>query len=93
MTPKQKLAAMQKLQNSDGWQVIMEIIDQETMSVARNLGDDPRLPDSHIHFQRGLIRAATEFKSIPARLITRLENEIALEEAMKMPRQGRAKED
>lgn len=82
MTPKQKRDAIQKLIDSSGWKLLTEVMDAEIISVAMQLGDDPRTPPEYIHYQRGVLRSASELKQAPHRLLQQLEAELRLSEGL-----------
>ncbi len=78
MTPKAELAAIETLVKSKGWIVIRRVMEDEIVSSAMAIAENPSMTLDEINFRRGSIFAAKALLDIPARLRSKIESEIAL---------------
>ena len=81
MTPSAKLKAVDKLLNSKGWTVVMEIMHEEILASAMSIAETPSMELDEINFRRGSIWAAKQMLELPVRLRQKLEGDIALHSA------------
>jgi len=78
VTPKAELAAIETLVKSKGWIVIRRVMEDEIVSSAMAIAENPSMTLDEINFRRGSIFAAKALLDIPARLRSKIESEIAL---------------
>jgi hypothetical protein len=72
------IRALDALVSSRAWAVITQAISEDITRAAMDLGSDPRMPESEVHFRRGAICAASGFLSVVNRLRVKLENDALL---------------
>jgi hypothetical protein len=81
-TPKEDLAALRALVESDGWRILVASIEKGAMEAATALANPQLQFDNSIQFQRGALWAALRFKDLPTQRIQALENEVAIQATM-----------
>ena len=78
MTPKSQLAAIEALEKSKGWAVLRKVMEDEIVSAAMAIAENPNMSLDEINFRRGSIFAAKALVDIPTRLKSKLYGEVAL---------------
>ena len=78
---EEKIKSVKKLQESEGWKVVKEIMEQEVVSAAYSLSETPGLSMEEIHYRRGSMWAARKLLDLPTALLMKLENEFAIQVA------------
>tara|TARA_R100000951_G_scaffold55549_2_gene46699 strand:+ start:834 stop:1094 length:261 start_codon:yes stop_codon:yes gene_type:complete len=78
VSPKSELSAIETLVKSKGWIVIRRVMEDEIVSSAMAIAENPSMTLDEINFRRGSIFAAKAFLDIPSRLRSKIESEIAL---------------
>lgn len=76
--PKSEINAVEALEKSAGWAVMMRVMNEEILQAAMQIADNPNMSLDEINFRRGSIWAAKRMLEIPARLRVKLESELAL---------------
>jgi len=74
-----KLKHIDALTKSKGWQHIREVMQQELVSAAMAIANDPNMTEKEVDFRRGSIWAGHQLLDLPNRLRMRLEAEAALD--------------
>lgn len=72
------IRALDLFASSRAWAVITQAISEDINRAAMDLGSDPRMPESEVHFRRGAICAASGFLTVVSRLRVKLENDALL---------------
>lgn len=75
---KNQIKAISNLQSSDGWQLIKQVMEDEILQAAMQIGENPNMELNEINFRRGAIWAANRMLEMPNRLKIKIENEVAL---------------
>ena len=75
---KTDINAVEALEKSAGWAVMMRVMNEEILQAAMQIADNPNMSLDEINFRRGSIWAAKRMLEIPARLRVKLESELAL---------------
>jgi|TARA_R110002153_G_scaffold17833_9_gene62082 hypothetical protein len=83
MTSKEKLRKLKELNQSSGWQVLHEVMEQEIVSVAMEIAESSTMHIDEINFRRGAIFSAKRLLELPQRLAVKLENEIVMDDKLK----------
>tara|TARA_A100001035_G_C27768912_1_gene495208 strand:+ start:1513 stop:1767 length:255 start_codon:yes stop_codon:yes gene_type:complete len=83
MTSKEKLRRLKELENSAGWNVLLEIMKEEIVVSAMQIAETPNMELDEINYRRGSIYAAKRLLELPQRLAVKLENEIAMDDSPK----------
>lgn len=83
MTSKEKLRRLKELENSAGWNVLLEIMKDEIVVSAMQIAETPNMELDEINYRRGSIYAAKRLLELPQRLAVKLENEIAMDDSPK----------
>ena len=83
MKPRQAIDKLSSLQRSDGWKIVANVMDEETLNAAIQLSEFRNLPIEEIHFRRGAMWAARQLKDMPEKLIMKYKNDLALDESIK----------
>jgi len=83
MTSKEKLRRLKELQNSAGWNVLLEIMKEEIVLSAMQIAETPNMELDEINYRRGSIYAAKRLLELPQRLSVQLENEVAMDDSPK----------
>ena len=83
MTSKEKLRRLKELENSAGWNVLLEILKEEIVVSAMQIAETPNMELDEINYRRGSIYAAKRLLELPQRLAVKLENEIAMDDSPK----------
>jgi hypothetical protein len=78
MSIRSQIKALDELQKSRGWQTVQRIMEQEVVTAAMLIADDPNMTAKEIDFRRGAIWAARQLLNLPDRLKARLETDLAL---------------
>jgi hypothetical protein len=78
VTPKSQLAAIEALEKSKGWAVLRKVMEDEIVSAAMAIAENPNMSLDEINFRRGSIFAAKALVDIPTRLKSKLYGEVAL---------------
>ncbi|WP_419833729.1 hypothetical protein [Endozoicomonas atrinae] len=89
MNNKDAHKALTTLANSDGWEYMKQIMNDEILTSAFQLAESPDMTEKEIDFRRGAIWAARQLLSMPDKLLLKLENELILDEAQKLHDKGR----
>jgi hypothetical protein len=89
----EKLSALKSLLASPGWQYLCEAIDQDVVRAAYGMAVSAQMTGDEMHFRRGAIFAAQNFKNVPDRLTQKIENDLMMEAAQAMPDPAMAGED
>ena len=79
MSNKPKIDALQKLINSPGWAVLKEAMQQDIVSAAMAIADNPSMHLDEINFRRGSIWAGKQLLSAPELIITKMQNDDAFD--------------
>jgi hypothetical protein len=79
MNAKAKAEAIQKLIDSDGWNVVKEEMEKAILLAAYQLADTPSMSVDEMHFRRGAMWAAKKFIALPENVKAILNNEIIME--------------
>ena len=80
MTSKEKLRRLKELQDSAGWNVLLEIMKEEIVLSAMQIAETPNMELDEINYRRGSIYAAKRLLELPQRLAVQLENEVAMDD-------------
>ena len=80
MTSKEKLRKLKELENSSGWNVLVEIMKDEIVQSAMQIAESPNMSLDEINYRRGSIFAAKRLLELPSRLAVHLENEIVMDD-------------
>lgn len=83
MTSKEKLRRLKELENSAGWNVLLEIMKEEIVVSAMQIAETPNMELDEINYRRGSIYAAKRLLELQQRLAVKLENEIAMDDSPK----------
>ena len=83
MKSKEKLRRLKELENSAGWNVLLEIMKEEIVVSAMQIAETPNMELDEINYRRGSIYAAKRLLELPQRLAVKLENEIAMDDSPK----------
>ena len=83
MTSKEKLRRLKELDNSEGWNVLLEIMKEEIVVSAMQIAETPNMELDEINYRRGSIYAAKRLLELPQRLAVKLEHEIAMDDSPK----------
>lgn len=78
MTPKAELSAIEALEKSKGWIVLRKVMEDEIVSAAMAIAENPNMSLDEINFRRGSIFAAKALLDMPTRLKSKLYGEVAL---------------
>ena len=81
MKTRQAIKLLDQLMDSDGWQYLVGIMNDEILQTAYSLSDHPETSVRNLDFKRGAMWAGRRMVEMPERLKTKLENELFLEEA------------
>jgi hypothetical protein len=79
VTPKAELAAIEALVKSKGWIVMRKVMEDEIVSAAMAIAENPNMSLDEINFRRGSIFAAKALVEMPTRLKSKIYGEIALD--------------
>ena len=80
MTSKEKLRKLKELENSSGWNVLVDIMKDEIVQSAMQIAESPNMSLDEINYRRGSICAAKRLLELPQRLAVHLENEIVMDD-------------
>ena len=80
MTSKEKLRKLKELENSSGWNVLVDIMKDEIVQSAMQIAESPNMSLDEINYRRGSIFAAKRRLELPQRLAVHLENEIVMDD-------------
>tara|TARA_B100001939_G_C16868508_1_gene585235 strand:- start:236 stop:502 length:267 start_codon:yes stop_codon:yes gene_type:complete len=80
MTSKEKLRKLKELENSSGWNVLVDIMKDEIVQSAMQIAESPNMSLDEINYRRGSIFAAKRLLELPQRLAVHLENEIVMDD-------------
>lgn len=80
MTAEQKLKAIKSLLDSDGWRLLVGVLDEELIAASLDLASNPRLTPDEIQYKRGAVWAASKLPTIPQRLLAAYENELLMQQ-------------
>ena len=80
MSDKTDIKAVHDLKNSRGWEILKEVMEQEILSAAMQIGESPTMDINEVNFRRGSIWVANRMLEMPDRMIAKLEASIALNE-------------
>ena len=83
MKPKQAIDKLTSLKKTDGRKIIDEVMKQEILTASFQLSENRDMTLEEIHFKRGAMWAARQFKELPDRLILKYSNEDVLETTAK----------
>lgn len=78
MTPKAELSSIEALEKSKGWIVLRRVMEDEIVSAAMAIAENPNMSLDEINFRRGSIFAAKALLDMPTRLKSKLYGEVAL---------------
>tara|TARA_R110002153_G_scaffold4714_1_gene22214 strand:- start:473 stop:742 length:270 start_codon:yes stop_codon:yes gene_type:complete len=78
VTPKAELSAIEALEKSKGWIVLRKVMEDEIVSAAMAIAENPNMSLDEINFRRGSIFAAKALLDMPTRLKSKLYGEVAL---------------
>ena len=78
MTPKAELSSIEALEKSKGWIVLRRVMEDEIVSAAMAIAENPNMSLDEINFRRGNIFAAKALLDMPTRLKSKLYGEVAL---------------
>jgi len=78
---EEKIKAVKGLQESEGWNILREVMEQEVLNAAFHLSEQRDLSLEEIHYRRGSMWAARKLLDVPTALIMKLENELMMEAA------------
>lgn len=90
MIARERLKALIDLQNSSGWKVVTDVMNDEVVAAAMAIADNPKMTLDEINFRRGTIWAAKQLIDLPVKIQLKLENELALSTKDDNPKAKRA---
>ena len=79
--PSRAVEALQELQESLGWNLVMAMCEDDILDAAAGMGDNPNMPNDEIHYRRGMIKATSNIKLLPLKLENYFQNQAILESA------------
>lgn len=88
MTNKQKLEAVKKTADSEGWRIVQEEMKKAVVQAAYQLSESPDMAIEEIHFRRGAMWAARKFINMPENIQAILNNEILMDSVHQDERHG-----
>ncbi len=78
MSNKTHLKLISDLENSEAWELLRKVMQDEILQAAMQMGEDASMTFDEVNFRRGAIWAANRMLEMPNRLKAKLEAEIAL---------------
>ena len=78
MRTEQAIRQVDSLMKSKGWAYVKEVMQEEILHAAYQLGNDPEMSSKEIDFRRGAMWASRKLLELPDKLMLKLEAEIAL---------------
>lgn len=82
LSPQKKIEHLNDLKKHKGWQLLLEVMEEEADIVMRRLTSPNSAHNPYeehtVNHQRGMVHAAKQFTTLPDRLILGLENHIKL---------------
>jgi hypothetical protein len=80
MSPKEAYRQVKDLEDHPGWALVRDMMQKEIDMATRQLVDQTRPAEEQAR-RHGAIWAAYQLLDVPSRLLRRLENQIAIQEA------------
>lgn len=81
MKPERALELIVKLEGSEGWKYIQDVMRDEVLRAAYALAEDDNPSYEQLQFRRGAMWAARRLLELPARLRQNLESELIIKKS------------
>lgn len=78
MNEKSRIAALEQLQKTKGWQILQGTMEREIVAAAMQIAEHPNMTQQEVDFRRGAIWAAKQLLNLPDRISNQLQTELAL---------------
>jgi hypothetical protein len=78
MRTEQAIRQIDSLMKSKGWAYVKEVMQEEILHAAYQLGNNPEMSSKEIDFRLGAMWASRKLLELPDKLMLKLEAEIAL---------------
>lgn len=93
MSLKADIKALEELQESRGWAILRQKMQDSILQAALALAESPVMSEKEIDFRRGCMFAGKALMDLPEDTIQRLINELAIEENINPHLKSRSKDD
>lgn len=81
MSTKAQIKHLEALMEHPGWQIMHEHMKADILSAAIQIAQNPNMPEKETDFRRGAIWAGNQLLTTPDRIVAKLRNDMAFEDA------------